>query len=96
MKRYEVYVDDNYHMGDESKRYKLGEFDTREQAVAACKKVVDEYFERLKKGEYPLSEIWDGYMYYGEDPFISNDDDGEKFSAWEYAKEKCGEYARVD
>ena len=91
--KYTVYVDDNYHRGDESERYKLGEYDTREQAISACKQKVDEYFERIKKGEYPFTELWEGYMLYGEDPFISNDDGAEKFSAWEYAKERCREYA---
>lgn len=93
MPKYIVYVDDNYHFGDESERYKLGEFETREEALVACKNKVDEYFERLKKGEHTYQELWEGYMLYGEDPYIFNDDSGIKFSAWEYAKERCREYA---
>ena len=93
MEKYLVYVDDNFHNGDESERYKLGEFETREEAIVACKRKVDEYFERIKKGKHSFKELWGGYMLYGEDPFITNDDKETKFSAWEYAKERCLEYA---
>lgn len=93
MAGYEVYVDDNFHNGDESERYRLGEFATREEAVAACRAKVDEYFERIKKGEHSFKELWEGYMLYGEDPFIATDDGEPRFSAWEYAKQRCLEYA---
>lgn len=93
MAGYEVYVDDNFHYGDESERYRLGEFATRAEAVAACRTKVDEYFERIKKGEHSFKELWEGYMLYGEDPFISTDDGEPRFSAWEYAKQRCLEHA---
>jgi len=93
MKPYIVYVDDNFHDGDESERYKLGEFETRDEALNACKAKVDEYFEKITKGEYSFKELWEGYMLYGEDPFIFNDDQSDKFSAWDYAKQKCLEYS---
>jgi hypothetical protein len=93
MNKYLVYVDDNFHNGDESERYKLGEFETREEALAACKQKVEEYFERIEKNKYSFKELWEGYMLYGEDPYISNDDSAEKFSAWEYAKQRCMEHS---
>ena len=93
MKKYIVYVDDNFHLGDESERYKHGEYETREEAVNICKKLVDDYFSEIEKGEFSFKELWEGYMLYGEDPFISNDDEGKHFSAWDYAKERCKEYA---
>ena len=40
---YSVYVDDNFHYKDEGARYKLGDFATLVDAVAACKKMVDEF-----------------------------------------------------
>jgi hypothetical protein len=93
MDKYRVYVDDNFHHGDKKERYELGEFETREAALAACKAIVDEYFERIEKGRHSFQEIWEGYKLYGEDPFIINDDHEERFSAWEYAKQRCREYA---
>jgi hypothetical protein len=92
MDKYKVYVDDNFHHGDENERYLLGEYDTREAALAACIAKVEEYFERLEKGKYSFQELWDGYMMYGEDPFIINDDPRERFSAWKYAKQRCREF----
>jgi len=41
--RYRVLVDDNFHYMDESERYELGKFKTLEAAVAACKRIVDEF-----------------------------------------------------
>jgi hypothetical protein len=93
MAQYTVYVDDNFHFGEESERYKLGDFETREEALAACRKKVDEYFEKLEKGKYSFKELWDGYKLYGEDPYISTDDNEERFSAWDYAKQRCQEYS---
>jgi hypothetical protein len=93
MSKYLVYVDDNFHYGDESERYKLGEFETREEALVACKQIVDDYFKELEKGKYSYKELWDGYVLYGEDPFIIGDNPEERFSAWEYAKQRCHEYA---
>ena len=37
MTRYTVYVDDNFHHGDESERYELGQFATADEAIAAAK-----------------------------------------------------------
>jgi hypothetical protein len=93
MSKYLVYVDDNFHPGDESERYKLGEFETREAALTACRCKVEEYFERIEKGKYSFKELWEGYTLYGEDPFIINDDQPDRFSAWEYAKQRCLEHA---
>jgi TRAP-type mannitol/chloroaromatic compound transport system substrate-binding protein len=93
MKKYIVYVDDNYHSGDEKERYKLGEFETRDEALTACKNKVDEYFQRIEKGKYSYKELWEGYMMYGEDSFIFNDDTNNRFSAWEYAKQRCREHS---
>lgn len=93
MGKYLVYVDDNYHYGDENERYKLGEYETREEAISACKRKVDEYFERIQRGQFTFKELWEGYMMYGEDPFISNDDNESRFSAWDYAKQRCGEHS---
>jgi len=93
MENFVVYVDDNFHNGDESERTRMGEFATQEEAVTACKQRVNDYFDRIEKGKYSFKELWEGYMLYGEDPFIMNELGEEHFSAWEYAKQKCREYA---
>lgn len=90
--RCEVYVDDNFHYMDESERYKLGDFENCEEAVAACKKIVDEFLELGYTEGMSFRELYEGYTMFGEDPFIaSDDDDGCRFSAWDYAKKRCRE-----
>lgn len=95
MKKYIVFIDDNFHHGEETSRVKLGGFETCEEAVIACKGIVEEYFSRLES-KHSFKELWEGYMMYGEDPFISTEDKNCKFSAWDYAKQKCKEHALED
>ena len=93
MPKYTVYVDDNFHFMDESERYKHSEYDTYDAAVAACKKIVESYFEPVENGKYSFKELWDGYTTFGEDPFIVPEDKDCHFSAWDYAKQRCHEMA---
>jgi hypothetical protein len=89
--RYLVFVDDNFHYGEEKERYKLGEFGSCEEAIAACKRIIDEFMEKGFKEGISFKELWGGYMMFGEDPFIQSDDPKCNFSAWTYAKQRCVE-----
>jgi hypothetical protein len=93
--KYRVLVDDNYHYMDESERYTHGEFDTLEEALAACKRIVDEFLLANYKPGMTATELEQGYKMFGEDPWIAGGDPDVKFSAWDYAtaraKEICGE-----
>ena len=89
MNKYTVFVDDNAHAEDESKRYTFAEFETSAEAIAACKKIVDEFFEGYGPGQYTYDKLWEDYTLFGEDPFIDSDDKTVAFSAWDYAKELC-------
>jgi len=88
---YTVFVDDNFHYMDESERYKLGEFDDCESAVAACKKLVDEYLQQGFTKNTTVEELHKGYSLFGEDPFIISDDPDCKFSARDYASRRIDE-----
>ena len=92
--RYTVYVDDNFHYMDESERYRLGDFPTAEAAVAAAKKIVDEYLDSAYEPGMTAEELNHSYVCFGEDPYIVPQDPGSKFSAWDYARESCGELCR--
>jgi hypothetical protein len=83
--KYTVFVDDNFHYMDESERYKLGEFDDCAAAVAACKRIVDEFLQSNSSGHDDLMAT---YCMFGEDPFILTDDPDCKFSARDYARER--------
>ena len=87
--KYTVYVDDNFHMGDEEERYKLGEYNSCEEAITACKTIIDEFMNKGYKEGMSFKELWEGYMMFGEDPFIISNDTQCKFSAWTYAKQRC-------
>lgn len=87
-KGYTVYVDDNFHYMDESERYKLGEFDDCQSAVAACKGIVDEFLSSCDPNK-GADEMFKQYTIFGEDPWISSDEPDCKFSAWEYARARC-------
>lgn len=87
--KFTVFVDDNYHYQDETERYKLGEFESYEEAVRQAKKIVDEFLgsdpQKGKTSDTLLSE----YKRYGEDPWITPEPEGQHFSAWSYAEERC-------
>lgn len=87
--KFTVYVDDNYHYQDETERYKLGEFDSYEDAVIECKKIVDEFFAGAVPTEKTSDELLSEYKRYGEDPWITPEPEGCHFSAWSYAEERC-------
>lgn len=93
-KRYTVFVDDNYHYMDESERYKLGEFDDCQSAVAACKRIVDEFLATCDQGQ-TADQLCADYCMFGEDPWISSEDDKEcRFSGRDYARLRATEIAR--
>jgi hypothetical protein len=98
MPRYKVLVDDNFHYMDEDERYEHGVYETAEEAIAACRGIVDQSLEEGYKPGISAEALYEGYVSFGDDPFIvvlDGADDNAKFSAWSYAKERsrviCGE-----
>ncbi len=90
---YTVYVDDNYHYMDESERYKQGVYHSCEEAVAVCKRIVEDSLPESVEPGKTEDDYYAGYTMFGEDPWISCD---EKpctcnFSAWTYARERIRE-----
>jgi len=87
---YKVEVDDNFHFMDEDERWCLGEFATYEEALAAAKRMVEEFFGDDIVGE-TAEELFEGYTMMGDDPFIvpfaGASVPKSHFSAWDYAKE---------
>lgn len=88
MAKYEIYVDDNFHSMDESERYKEGEYDTYDEALAKCKAIVDRWLALNYREGMTGDQLWEHYRSFGEDPFIPGSGDN-RFSAWTYAKEIC-------
>jgi hypothetical protein len=90
--KYTVYVDDNFHYMDESERFKKGDYATLDEAIAACKRMVDEFLSDAVEPGVTAAERYAQYTGFGPDPFIVTDDPdagSPPFSAWNYAKERC-------
>ena len=90
-KRFEIFIDDNFHYHDDSYRYKDGEFDTYDEAVARCKKIVDESLAGLMTEAMPVDELIRSYAFFGDDPFIVPSEENLRFSARDYASLRCRE-----
>ena len=91
---YKVLVDDNYHPMDEENRYVLGVFETRDDALAAAKRIVDDFLSSSLRPGMTAEELYTIYVGFGEDPFIvpvTSTDERWTFSAWRYAKDRCAE-----
>jgi len=86
---YQVFVDDNFHFMDESERYLHGEFDTCEEAISACKKIIDECLESSYQPEMTADQLYESYAGFGDDPFIKSDDKSCDFHSRDYAKSRC-------
>jgi hypothetical protein len=91
-------VDDNFHTMDEDERYEHCVYKTAEEAIAACREIVDRSLEHAYKPGISAEALYEFYVSFGDDPFVvalDGADDNAKFSAWTYAKERsrviCGE-----
>jgi len=84
-----VYVDDNFHYRDAEERYKLGEYETLDAAIAACKGIVDDFLTTNYKPGMSAAGLCGQYAAFGEDPFIAGAGVTSPFSAWDYARQRC-------
>jgi hypothetical protein len=89
MPPYKVVVDDNFHYMEEEERRELGTFPTLDEAVAACRKLVDEALLDEYKPAITAAELYDRYLSFGDDPSIvapAGTAEGVLFSAHGYAQ----------
>ncbi|MCC5944563.1 MAG: hypothetical protein JJT94_06475 [Bernardetiaceae bacterium] len=90
--KYVVMVDDNYHYADEDARYKYGEYDTPEEAIHICKKIVENSIKY--KAGVTAKQLLSDYTMFGDSPFVLGG--GVHFSASDYAKEYCEKICTQD
>jgi hypothetical protein len=89
--RYRVLVDENSHYMDDGERYLAGEYDSCDRAIAECRRIVDSFLLDAYKPSMPAVELMELYTTFGEDPFVASADPDCSFSAWTYARQRCGE-----
>jgi hypothetical protein len=94
--KYKVLVDDNFHYMDESERYSQGEYEIYEEAVSGAKKIVDEFLNSNYKFGMTAGDLYDHYQSFGDDPSIVPSNNGCRFSAWNYAKQRCQEICKPE
>lgn len=96
MERYTVKVADNFHYRDESETFTYGSFEIYEDAVKACRAIVDLCLADLYQPGMTAEKLSSLYTMFGDDPFVVPADPTNRFSAWEYAKERTAAICRKD
>ena len=92
MARYQIVIADNFHYMDKDEHVEAGIYESYEAAVAACREIVDDSVLHQHKPGMSADELFKMYSMFGDDPFIVLLDGaptGERFSAWDYARERC-------
>jgi hypothetical protein len=92
MPHYRVLINDNARYMDESERTDHGVFANADEAVAACKEIVDDELNTMCRPGMIAKELYRLYVAFGPDPFVVPLNPKEpdlSFSAWTYAKERC-------
>jgi hypothetical protein len=90
--RYKVLIDDNFHYAEEGPRLEHGTFDTAEEAITACRYIVDTFLRDSHRAGMSAAELYYRYTLFGEDPFIivlEASAPAAPFSGWDYARERC-------
>ena len=91
---FKVFIDDNFHYMDESERYACGDYDSYEEAVSACKAIVDKDLASAYKKGMSVGDLIASSSFFGEDPFIVPDQEGARCSARDYASKRCNEMCK--
>ena len=92
--KFTVFVEDNFRRMAVSERYKLGEFETHQMAVAACKEVVDEFLSLHHKPGMTPAALCEAYRTFGDSPFILPVEGYQQFLAADYAERRSAEICR--
>ncbi len=93
MAPYKVMVDDNFHYMDEDERWEFANVTTADEALAACRKLVD--WSLLREYEWRRGQtaelLFDRYVSFGDEPFVVASEGAEKieFSARTHARERA-------
>jgi hypothetical protein len=91
MASYKVMVDDSFHNVDERSEY--GTFGSAEEALAACRRLVDEALMAEYRDGATAEQLFVRFSSFGDDPFIVALDDAPavEFSARAYAQTRAAE-----
>jgi hypothetical protein len=88
---YTALIDSNFRYQDHSERTHHGQFDTADEAVAACHATVDAFLTDAFKPGMTATALCEVYVSFGDDR--SKTSPAANFRAWDYARWKCDEIA---
>jgi len=90
---YKIMIDDNFDYLEENERAEFGTFATADEALDACRRLVDESLLAEYKDGETADQLFERYTSFGDDPFIVALEGAPKieFSAWTYAKSRARE-----
>ncbi len=92
---YRVLVCSNAHYMDDDEAYELASFATIDGAIAAARKVVDDYLTSALTPGITAEELLKSYKMFGDDPFIVGaGSESIGFSAWTYAAQRSTALAK--
>jgi hypothetical protein len=76
---------------DEDERWEYGTFATAEEAIAACRLLVDRSLMEQHAPGMSAARLIKQYIFFGDDPFVISREGGEKvsFSARDYARQRA-------
>ena len=88
-----VVVADNFHYMDESENYEHGKFETLEAAIAASKRIVDEFLASAILPGMTADALHAQYTSFGDDPSVTFSDllDEGLCFGWSESKRRKGE-----
>jgi hypothetical protein len=86
---YKVLIDDNAHYRDEGERRDHGEYANYAEALVAARAIVDDFLNRHRAQYDEACALFNAYCHYGDDPFIVPDSGDDRFSARNYARDRC-------
>ncbi|MEP6833017.1 MAG: hypothetical protein ABJB74_06465 [Gemmatimonas sp.] len=89
---FKLFLDDNFHYGDETERVPLGVYNTLAEAVSKAVEVVDDYLKGAYTPGMSADDLMASYCMFGEDPFVVDTESTSgkvHFRARDYARVQC-------
>lgn len=68
--KFKVRIHELFHFADESEMYTWGEYDTLTEAVAECKRIIDDQLPKAYKEGLTPEKLYEGFMMFGDEPYI--------------------------
>lgn len=93
-KPFSVDIFSDRRSNDQNPWVRIGEFDDLEEAIEACKMVVDNFLSRYRAQPASADTLIFNYLNYGSVPCINGTENLKAFELYEYLNRRCAELGR--